>query len=109
VTGAELPAYAHAFLPSRYDDPEYQKRLGNWEEEGQLYKEEDAQALQELYYDKTGNAKTFWGLCPMGTLPSTIKRDTIIRRRRNEKDHSDHSNDVAFSILQRLGDPAWAL
>jgi glycine/D-amino acid oxidase-like deaminating enzyme len=36
VTGSELPSYAPAFMLSRYDDPEYQKRLENWEDEGQL-------------------------------------------------------------------------
>lgn len=36
VTGAELPSYAPAFALSRYDDPEYQKRLENWEDKGQL-------------------------------------------------------------------------
>jgi glycine/D-amino acid oxidase-like deaminating enzyme len=36
VTGASLPAYASAFDPQRYDDPEYQHRLENWEDDGQL-------------------------------------------------------------------------
>jgi glycine/D-amino acid oxidase-like deaminating enzyme len=36
VTGADLPSYAPAFALSRYNDPEYQKRLENWEDEGQL-------------------------------------------------------------------------
>jgi sarcosine oxidase, subunit beta len=36
VMGSELPSYAHAFMLSRYDNPEYQKRLENWEVEGQL-------------------------------------------------------------------------
>lgn len=36
VAGVELPSYAPAFAPSRYDDPEYQKRLENWEDKGQL-------------------------------------------------------------------------
>jgi glycine/D-amino acid oxidase-like deaminating enzyme len=36
VTGAELPSYAHAFALSRYADPEYQKRLEHWEDQGQL-------------------------------------------------------------------------
>lgn len=36
VTGSELPSYAPAFALSRYDDPEYQKRLEKWEDEGQL-------------------------------------------------------------------------
>jgi glycine/D-amino acid oxidase-like deaminating enzyme len=36
VTGAEFPSYAPAFALSRYDDPEYQQRLEEWEDEGQL-------------------------------------------------------------------------
>jgi glycine/D-amino acid oxidase-like deaminating enzyme len=36
VTGAKLPSYASAFALSRYDDPEYQKILENWGNEGQL-------------------------------------------------------------------------
>ncbi|HLO14946.1 MAG TPA: FAD-binding oxidoreductase [Anaerolineales bacterium] len=36
VTGARLPSYAPAFALSRYDDPEYQKRLENWGDHGQL-------------------------------------------------------------------------
>jgi len=36
VTGTELPSYAQAFALSRYEDPEYQKRLENWGENGQL-------------------------------------------------------------------------
>ncbi|HXF86243.1 MAG TPA: FAD-dependent oxidoreductase [Anaerolineales bacterium] len=36
VTGSALPEYAQAFELSRYDDPEYQKRLENWEDSGQL-------------------------------------------------------------------------
>jgi len=36
VTGKELPAYAKAFELSRYDDPEYQKKLMNWRDMGQL-------------------------------------------------------------------------
>jgi len=36
VTGGELPSYAPAFELSRYDDPEYTKRLENWGESGQL-------------------------------------------------------------------------
>ncbi|NUQ85572.1 MAG: FAD-binding oxidoreductase [Anaerolineales bacterium] len=36
ATGSELPPYANAFVPSRYDDPEYQKRVENWEDGGQL-------------------------------------------------------------------------
>jgi len=31
VTGGELPDYAPAFLLSRYEDPDYQKLLENWE------------------------------------------------------------------------------
>lgn len=36
VTGANLPEYASAFALSRYDDPEYQKKLENWDNSGQL-------------------------------------------------------------------------
>ena len=36
VTGSELPSFAKAFLLSRYDDPEYQKKLEKWIESGQL-------------------------------------------------------------------------
>ena len=36
VSGAELPGYAAAFLPSRYQDPEYQKLLATWDASGQL-------------------------------------------------------------------------
>jgi len=36
VTGAELPWYASAFELARYADPEYQKRLENWGDSGQL-------------------------------------------------------------------------
>ena len=36
VTGRELPSYASAFALSRYDDPEYQKKLENWGDSGQL-------------------------------------------------------------------------
>jgi glycine/D-amino acid oxidase-like deaminating enzyme len=36
VTGGEVPSYASAFELSRYDDPEYRKRLENWGENGQL-------------------------------------------------------------------------
>ena len=36
VTGNNLPSYAPAFLLSRYDDPEYQKKLENWGDSGQL-------------------------------------------------------------------------
>jgi glycine/D-amino acid oxidase-like deaminating enzyme len=36
VTGAQLPSYAPAFALARYDDPEYQKKLANWGNSGQL-------------------------------------------------------------------------
>lgn len=36
ITGGELPSYASAFSLSRYDDPEYSRRLENWNENGQL-------------------------------------------------------------------------
>ena len=36
VTGAELPSYASAFELARYDDAEYQKKLENWGDGGQL-------------------------------------------------------------------------
>ena len=36
VTGRQLPSYASAFDLKRYDDPEYQKRLENWGDSGQL-------------------------------------------------------------------------
>jgi len=36
VTGGAVPSYASAFELSRYDDPEYRKRLENWGENGQL-------------------------------------------------------------------------
>ena len=36
ITGGELPTYAPAFSLTRYDDPEYQKLLENWSDEGQL-------------------------------------------------------------------------
>lgn len=36
VTGSELPAYATAFSLSRYDDPEYHKKLESWSDSGQL-------------------------------------------------------------------------
>ena len=36
VTGGPLPAYAPAFTLARYDDPEYQKLLEQWGDEGQL-------------------------------------------------------------------------
>ena len=32
----ELPSYAPAFLLSRYNDPDYQQRLGRWEASGQI-------------------------------------------------------------------------
>jgi glycine/D-amino acid oxidase-like deaminating enzyme len=36
VTGEALPAYAPWFLLERYDDPEYQALLDDWDESGQL-------------------------------------------------------------------------
>jgi len=36
ITGDNIPNYASAFEPSRYDDPEYQKKLENWGDSGQL-------------------------------------------------------------------------
>ncbi|MFM9943131.1 MAG: NAD(P)/FAD-dependent oxidoreductase [Hyphomicrobiaceae bacterium] len=36
VTGAQLPGYASAFSPSRYDDPAYRARLATWDTSGQL-------------------------------------------------------------------------
>jgi glycine/D-amino acid oxidase-like deaminating enzyme len=36
VTGDELPSYADAFSVARYDDPDYQKKLENWADRGQL-------------------------------------------------------------------------
>lgn len=36
VSGGALPAYASAFTLSRYDDPEYQKKLETWGNSGQL-------------------------------------------------------------------------
>jgi len=36
VTGATLPSYASAFELARYDDPEYQKKVENWGNSGQL-------------------------------------------------------------------------
>lgn len=36
VTATQLPSYASAFDLSRYDDPEYQKKLKPWDDEGQL-------------------------------------------------------------------------
>ena len=36
ITGKDLPGYAPAFELSRYDDPEYQKKLESWSDSGQL-------------------------------------------------------------------------
>ena len=36
LTGGELPDYAPAFHPARYEDPEYVARLDNWGDAGQL-------------------------------------------------------------------------
>ena len=36
ITGGELPPYANAFDPSRYNDPKYQKELDDWSDNGQL-------------------------------------------------------------------------
>jgi glycine/D-amino acid oxidase-like deaminating enzyme len=36
MTGSELPPYYPAFLLERYEDPEYQELLENWDESGQL-------------------------------------------------------------------------
>ena len=36
ITGAELPGYAHWFLPQRYQDPQYQALLRSWGRTGQL-------------------------------------------------------------------------
>ena len=36
VTGGDLPEYAPAFDLARYDDPEYQRKLENWGDSGQL-------------------------------------------------------------------------
>ncbi len=36
VTGAALPGYAPAFLPSRFDDPAYREALAAWDDTGQL-------------------------------------------------------------------------
>lgn len=36
VTGVALPGYAPVFALSRYDDPEYRKKLENWDYSGQL-------------------------------------------------------------------------
>jgi hypothetical protein len=36
ISGAELPAYAAAFLLSRYEDPDYQDMLRQWGASGQI-------------------------------------------------------------------------
>jgi sarcosine oxidase, subunit beta len=36
VAGATLPSYAPAFVLERYDDPDYQKKLDEWGDSGQL-------------------------------------------------------------------------
>jgi hypothetical protein len=36
IVGGQLPSYASAFDLKRYDDPEYQKKLENWGDHGQL-------------------------------------------------------------------------
>ncbi len=36
IAGAALPAYAAAFLPSRFDDPAYLARIADWGSTGQL-------------------------------------------------------------------------
>jgi hypothetical protein len=36
IIGSELPDYASAFVLSRYDDPQYQKKLKDWGDIGQL-------------------------------------------------------------------------
>jgi len=36
ITGGVLPDYAPAFLPSRYQDPEYRALLDQWGDGGQL-------------------------------------------------------------------------
>jgi sarcosine oxidase, subunit beta len=36
ITGTNLPAYAPAFSLERYDDPEYQNKLDEWGDNGQL-------------------------------------------------------------------------
>lgn len=36
ISGAELPHYASAFAPARYDDPEYCKLIETWDASGQL-------------------------------------------------------------------------
>jgi len=36
ITNADLPDYADAFLPSRYEDPLYLKEIKKWVVDGQL-------------------------------------------------------------------------
>jgi hypothetical protein len=36
VAGLELPSYANGLVLSRYDDPEFQKKLATWADIGQL-------------------------------------------------------------------------
>ncbi len=36
IAEMSLPSYASAFSPARYDDPEYQRKLENWGDSGQL-------------------------------------------------------------------------
>ncbi len=36
ISGGPLPSYAKAFSPARYADPEYQQKLEQWRENGQL-------------------------------------------------------------------------
>jgi glycine/D-amino acid oxidase-like deaminating enzyme len=36
VTGGALPSYARSFLLERYEDPDYQALLDDWDESGQL-------------------------------------------------------------------------
>jgi len=36
ITGRPIPAYARAFLPTRYDDPAYRALLERWGDSGQL-------------------------------------------------------------------------
>jgi sarcosine oxidase, subunit beta len=36
ILGEALPGYARAFLPERYEDPEYQELLAHWGDTGQL-------------------------------------------------------------------------
>jgi len=36
VAGTQLPSYAPAFTLERYDDPEYQTKLQDWGDSGQL-------------------------------------------------------------------------